>query len=466
MRTLSLLCLLLFSPFTIKAITLKWVDEVDRCAYRIDTQKKIIEKETRLGIWEVFGNINLLNVDEKEILPSNDIICLTPSNKSIRYLLVDCTNQVYQFDFKGLNFERIDKTYYRGYNCQSIRFIRKDTLYCVGGYGCFRTNNLLTYFQNETKEWDAINSLNNPPISIHKGLNGYYKERDIFFSGLNYYYSDAENNGNFINDFGMNEYSFRDKKWTTLGKITNPALLKIVETPNRVFDWNGKYFVIRVYEAPNNKIFIIDPVKNEVFKWEDKKRLFEPISDAGKDSKKEYIIGDSLYSSKLVTTAPQNYVSKQVVSLEQLKKEATFIGKVYESSGVNYWLISSIIAAIIIVCAVFYLKRSKAKPKEFGLSDKLDDIEKAMLAILIQNHHAEGIDTEQINTLLQVNNKTIENQRKVRHDFIKALTPKLALIYGIEEPIEKIPSSIDKRIFNYKLNNELYKKVTNQVSKT
>ncbi|MBA4850195.1 hypothetical protein [Emticicia sp. BO119] len=466
MRKLFILCLLLSCPLISKAITLKWVDEVDRCAYRIDTQKKIIEKETRLGIWQVVGHINLLNVDEKEILPSNVIICLTPSNKNIRYLLVDCTNQVYQFDFKILNFERIDKTYYRGYNCQSVRFIRKDTLYCVGGYGCFRTNNLLTYFQNETKEWDAINSLNNPPSSIHKGLNGYFKERDILFSGLNYYYSDAENNGNFLNDFGMNEYSFKEKKWTSLGKITNPALLKIVKTPNRIFDWSGKYFVIRVYEAPNNKIFIIDPVQNEVFKWEDKKRLFEPISDAGRDSEKEYIIGDSLYSYKLVTTAPQNYISKQVVSLEQLKKEATFIGKVYESSGLNYWFLTAIIVALIIVSILFYLKRPKAKKEVFGLSDKLDDVEKALLAILIQEHNTEGIDTEQINVLLKVNNKTIENQRKTRHDFIKALTSKLELIYGIEEPIEKIPSSIDKRIFNYKLNGQLFKKITNQANKT
>ncbi|RYU91054.1 hypothetical protein [Emticicia agri] len=128
MRNLTLLCLLLFSPFTIKAITLKWVDEVDRCAYRIDTQKKIIEKEIKPDIWQEIGNIHLINIDEKEILPSNNIIGLTPSNKNIRYLLVDCTNQVYQFDFKLLNFQRIDKTYYRGYNCQSVRFIRKDIL--------------------------------------------------------------------------------------------------------------------------------------------------------------------------------------------------------------------------------------------------------------------------------------------------------------------------------------------------
>jgi len=459
MRKFLITNLLLFFPVITQAITLKWIDKNDRCIYRVDTQKKILEKATKSDNWQLVGNVDLINVDEKEILPSNDIICLTTTDKNIKYLLVDCTHQVYQLDFRKMSLERIDKTYYRGYNCESVRFIRNNNIYSIGGYGLFRTNNLLVYFQNETKEWDAINCLNNPPKSIHKGLNAYLKEQDIFFSGLNYYYSDAENNGNFINDFGMYIYSFKENKWSKLGEIKNSILTKIAESPHRSFHWSGKYFVIRIYEAPMNKIFIIDPSQNEVFQWEDKKRFFDS-QVPGED--KEYIMGDSLYSSKTVKTTNQNYIAKQVLSLEKLKKEAKFVGKVYESSNINYWFLSGIIA-IIIAAVFFYVRKQKAKKEDSLLSDKLDETEKMLLNILIQKHNDEGVDTEQINTILQINHKTIENQRKVRHDFMKALTQKLALIYGIEEPIEKIPSAIDKRIFNYKLNDELLKKL---ISKT
>jgi len=464
MRKFLITNLLLFFPVITQALILKWVDENDRCIYRIDTQKKILEKETKADTWQVVGNIGLLNIDEREMLQSNKPICLFSSNKNLRYLLIDCTNQVYTFNFKTMSLERIDKTYYRGYNCESVRFIRKDTLYSSGGYGCFRTNNLLTYFQNETKEWDSFVFSNDAPKSIFKGLNGYLEKSDLFISGLNYHYSDSENQGKVITDFGMYEYSFRTGKWNKLGTIRNTLLKKISSDTNRSFHWNGQYFVIRIYEDTFNKIYIIDPLKNEIFEWKDKKRLFDSgIPHLVKEHEKEHIIGDSLYSYKAVITKNPNYIAKHVFSLEQLKKEGKFVGKVYESSNINYWILSGIIATII-ASVFFYVRKSKSKKETPLLSDKLDESEKMLLNVLIGHHNEQGVDTEQINTLLQINNKTIENQRKVRHDFIKALTQKLALIYGIEEPIEKIPSSIDKRIFNYKLNDNLYKKLGNKTN--
>lgn len=462
MRKSFIISLLLFFPLFANAITLQWVDEADRCIYRIDIQKKILEKELSSGVWQTAESINLVGVDEKEILPSSSVICLSPSAKNIRYLLIDCTHQVYQFDFNLMSLERMDKTYYRGYNCESTRFIRNDNLYSFGGYGLFRTNNLLVYFQKDTREWDAINCVNDAPRSIYKGLNGYSKQQDSFFSGLNFYHNDSENQGKMIIDFGMHEYSFKENKWIKLGEIKNSVFKEITDNISPYFHWNGQYFVIRIYKAPYNKIFIIDPVKNEVFEWEDKKRLFDiVVPHIVKEHDKEYIIGDSLYSYKTVTTGNQNYIAKQVLSLEQLKKEATLVGQVYESSKTNFWILLPV-AAIALAALLFYLKKDTGKKDDFGLSEKLDKVEKDLLVLLIRNHTSEGIDTEQINTLLMLNSKTIENQRKVRHDFIKALIPKLELIYGIENPIEKVPTSVDKRIFNYKLNEALFRKLTNE----
>jgi hypothetical protein len=64
----------------------------------------------------------------------------------------------------------------------------------------------MTYFQPESKEWMALNPANEAPKSIARGLEGYSKEKDVFFSGLNYFYSDAENKAKSIYDFGF--YAF------------------------------------------------------------------------------------------------------------------------------------------------------------------------------------------------------------------------------------------------------------------
>jgi hypothetical protein len=82
-----------------------------------------------------------------------------------------------------------------------------------------------------------------------------------------------------------------------------------------------------------------------------------------------------------------------------------------------------------------------------------------MIEVLIKNYEKGGMNTEQINDLLEIDDKSTDNQRKIRHEFIKTLNLKLKMMYNFDNSIERNQSNTDKRIFNYQLNEEIIEKL-------
>lgn len=472
MKNVVICCLLLLFFFPTKAQSLRWLDIEKKCVYRIDIKKSVLENSSNSNEWQEIGKVELKNIQEKDILAGNEIICLNTDDKNLVYLLMGCTNQVYQFNYKTLLLERIDKTYYGGFNCLSTKFIRNKTIYSVGGYGLFRTNNLFVYYQANRNEWDALNFLNDAPKSIYAGLSGYVKKTDSFLTGFNDILSGSENSGKRITDYGFYEYKFKDNKWYKLGEIKQTLLKNIKKEDLQHFHWNGKYFIFRVEYQGFNSFFIIDPFLNEVYHWVDNKRLFD--IEIPEKLEYEYVHEDSLFSYKVFNTGNRNSTQKFGISIEETKKQATYIGKLYELESNNFGILSitgiGLVIAFLVACYMFFKNKNESKNKNdnkdtFLSSHNLNDIEIKMVEVLIENHEKGGMSTEQINDLLIINDKSIENQRKIRYEFIKSLNLKLKMIYNFDNSIERTPSSTDKRIFNYQLNDEIMQELKILVNK-
>lgn len=152
--------------------------------------------ETSPNIWVNLGKVTSININENDFPPVVRVNSFeSDSDKQSRTFLIDCTNQAYHFSFKTRVLERIDKTYYRGYNCLATKFMRKDTLFSFGGYGFWQTINIQTYFKKTTNEWESYSPHNDAPKAINDGLNGYIPQKDIYFSAFNTFHSDSENKG-------------------------------------------------------------------------------------------------------------------------------------------------------------------------------------------------------------------------------------------------------------------------------
>jgi low affinity Fe/Cu permease len=437
----------------------KWLDVTNKKAYRLDIRTQILEQEISPDHWKKAGSIKMIGVDEKDLSTPLRFICLQADKKHLRYLLADCTQQVYQFDFEKMLLERIDATFYRGFNCFSTRFIRKGVIYSFGGYGMFRTNNLMTHYQHFSKEWIAIQSVNDAPKSIHNGMEGYHKQRDVFYSGLNLAHSPSENNGKLITDYYFYEYSFKNNEWRNVGLIDNEALKEIPLDHSLNYYWNGKYFIVRNYNLKNvkNTVTIIDPTKNEVYVWHDKELFLDRnLPNREKDFDEEYVIGDTLYRRR-----PESVTKKetfiQTVSIEKMKKEADYAGKLYthtDNNSLYYFLALAVSAALVIfLIRKNWLKKRKKEAQTFSFEND----EKRVLDVLLTNDT--GLTTDEINDLLNLSHKTIDNQRKLRNEFLKALNLKLYQMYEVKDAIERITLELDKRMVKYVLNSAIREKL-------
>lgn len=71
------------------------------------------------------------------------------------------------FRLKGDTLERIDKCIYHGANFGRYLFTWNKTIYALGGYGFFTTNNNLEYFNSLTKEWSFQPTRGDVPSYIH-----------------------------------------------------------------------------------------------------------------------------------------------------------------------------------------------------------------------------------------------------------------------------------------------------------
>jgi hypothetical protein len=443
------------------------LDTEKKRVYRIDLKKSVLEQSLNSIKWQEIGKTELINFQENDILQLYEIKCLNTANKNLVYLLMECTNQVYQFNYQTLKLERIDKTYYGGFNCRSIKFIRNNTIYSAGGYGLFRSNNLLIYYQKDRHEWDALNFLNEAPKSIFKGFSGYVKKTDSFFTGFNDFVSVSENIGKGYTDFGFYEYKFKENKWNKLGEIKQKVLRNIKKEYYQYFHWNGKYFIFRVNDGHFNNLFIIDPFLNQVYQWIDKERLFN--EEIPTELENEYVHEDSLFSYKVFVTNNRNERQKFAISIEKTKKQATYIGKFYEAENNDFWLLILAIGfGLAIVSFIIYFKFFKDKNIKkyvFYSSNALHSLEIKMIEVLIQNYEIGGISSEHISDLLEIDDKTIDNQRRLKHEFIKTLNLKLKILHNIDNAIERKQSSNDKRIFNYQLNDDIVKKLKKEFKK-
>ena len=86
--------------------------------------------------------------------------------------------------------------------------------------------------------------------------------------------------------------------------------------------------------------------------------------------------------------------------------------------------------------------------------------EKLLLQLLISRY--DGISVAQLNDLLNVQDKSAENQRQRRHLVIKELNTKLFVLFNIRECIIRIPDAFDSRKKQYiiLLSEEVYKELS------
>lgn len=428
------------------------------------------------NVWQSLGAVEMKNVLPDAFPPNTRVTCLPVGTGSFRYLMVDCTQEVYQFNTQTRILERLDKTFYRGYNCHSTKFLRRDTLYSVGGYGFWHTNNILSYYKSSNHEWESVNPIANAPQSIYQGFNGYLPKNDCFFSALSLYQNDSENKGVFTWSDSVYAYSFRKKTWERLGQLTQEFRQQIPDDFIEKATWFqlDSYFILKYYKSPQTFFLLVDPIRNEARMWRDTRKLLANLSDTYDNNiPGSYVWNNALYFRRYATGVTGKTVEIISLPMASLWKESSPIGAFYKpiNTGNSRWLYGLLGAlAILGLGTIVWLRKPGNSSLKAAINsqsdtlypDSLNQQERLIFDALLKASPTTGLTADDLNELLQINEKAPDNQRKIRAEVIKGMNFKLKHQWKIDEAVMRIPTTLDRRIYTYILNEQVLNRIQTQ----
>jgi hypothetical protein len=200
--------------------------------------------------------------------------------------------------------------------------------------------------------------------------------------------------------------------------------------------WNGTYFV----QFSREKVYLIDPVKNTVFVYKSNKEQFQ-------GGEYRFVSGDVVYCYWNLDNGP---VSK--LSIKDIYAKASYLGPFYAPKSYALYYVFGGLLIIVFAGILYYAKRRKQE-KYLSFDAQETAFLKALMALDAENY----LSTVEVNELLGLSGKTLENQRRIRLNTISQLNQKIQLFFQIEKAIERHISPEDKRLTRYSLNSAALK---------
>ena len=448
---------------------IKWQEDHSVNYLRLNVITRVIERFSHKTGWLKLDTIKSSNVDFREILPTAEGVHEFQINQgSTYYLTIHCTGQVYVLDKSNWTLSRLDKTFFRGSNCKNSVFKRGDDLYSFGGYGFWRSTNLLTKYDFIAKEWLSIGAEGDVPGSIFDGLAGYSPKKDRFYLLSTVEMNDTEKKTAFNRDYGIYEYDFFNQKFTRFGEIKLEIVRNFLDSKEtKPFVFNGRYFIIS--DKPNKEfaydtMFIIDVEDNfKVYQWQNPHRIYLNAQRGDEAESYMHVSGDSLVWADNLVKSSLEEPGYSVASVQTLLNESVYIGTLDEGTWVEkFSFLAGISVGTLTLLLLFILyRRYRLNRLNQSIRMTLGANERLFLDFLILNYEQGFVSGHQIIAFFGKHKSSPESQRQFRAKLIENFTKTLSLIFKNQEILDVQLDERDQRMFTYRLHSEIYKKLKN-----
>lgn len=398
------------------------------------------------------------------------------------YVLPQGTGRIYKLDINqgGYQCQRIDSTYFTGYNFRSIAFSLDSVFYSFGGNGFWNTNGTLRNYNLFSKQWDATMLSEN--IYWTKVADGFFMidtaKKTLSVKAISSPSNEVlkSSKAEKIKE-GLYQLNIKTGDWTRMGKMRDTAHTVVATLPwGLLVDYSG------VLDLAHNRYFMLSKKirANLVAIISSARYAYPPLATFAIDSV-VYIGGqfhpyDSVVISRadLIDTGIPVYTPPQPPGLlDDIEAESFLL--------VLFGFLSSILGLMLYrakkaqtapsvenlpVSAVETLSasedtsnavaapESEKHPTSFRstrILELLEERERLLLEFLF-NHSADERLTsiEEINKVVGVQNRSVEIQKRMRSDLIGSINQKLNIITKDKRPVvDKQRSEFDKRSFEY-----------------
>ncbi len=442
-RLLSTLLFTLFFSFSGNAISeFEWYDLTHLRQSRLDLINQVYEEKEAGGEWFTKSKIVLKGVLLADIPPYCKVNQFNFRAKKI--ISLPGTGQVYQFDTSTNELERLDKTFYRGYNFHALQFVKNDTLFSLGGEGFWRSNSILSYFDFKRKEWEQIKTFGDVPhgiLSLHAG---------IVPNQTKVIAIEAFQNGDFqIPSVGFFELDLVSHVWKRKGKVDLLALKKLGQSTANFIMLGHLMFL-----NDRQMGLFVDPETNQFYKYKGPRKQFFLMET------ELFQHGDQILSKQYDKNLPGENFKIDSMSIAELKKHAQVIGKFYDEeplfTSYEYLLFCLCICLLIsLFVNVWFLSTKKALSNSPNLLT-MPLGGKEFIELYKINGEEYLVSSEEISHLLGCEKKAFDTQRQYRAQFINAMNQYFADSFQIEEAVFRKADDGDKRFIKYGLKKSVF----------
>ena len=414
---------------------------------RIDFKSKKYWQEKQLNYWEVLGEVDLQSVNLGDLPPK--YIYNTFEIKGHFFFVIAGTGQVYKFDPLKRILSRVDQTYYRGYNFGAFQFSHNDSLFSFGGIGFWHYNNVQTFFDLQTKEWEMVKCKGDIPQRMYSTFAGYSKrEGKLFMLEIPDAFVAPT-----IQPLDFYEYDLKTNVWNKKGSVSVDFLNSFERRYAEVI-WTNDLFII---PSINGEI-IVDPIKNISYKYlGSKTSFFIP-------GFKIFAKGNMLYSYKKDFPEKSNKNYLDSLDIRVLMSQSEKIGPFYHPplwlSDQGYlYLICSVIFILSIVLNLNYLRSWRKWKSNFSNSNVLSAEALSFLHKCLALGLNHILTSNEITKLMGYDNQAYDTQRQYRSKLINHINLHFKNTYNIPNVIVRVSSNSDKRFVDYVISPHDFEKI-------
>ncbi len=451
------------------AQTFSWREPGVSTCYKVDFFTSHLYQSNAEGRWDDLGLMNFQDVKLGEVYWSSEGINPVKLQGQVgTFLIMECSGQVYRFTLATKTLKREDLTFFRGANCQSVQFARKNELYSLGGYGFWQSTNIMTKYNFISKDWQHILAKGDIPRSIHKLYGVYFAESDRFIQIGSSRINQTESAEVLDLDHGIYQFSFSNKKFERIGEVYEPTLREIIRQKRTNFMLTlGRYIIISPYEITtgynHDLLYIIDtqdsykgylwtnPARYQIRKFNEERGVIYSV----------YVRGQSIFLPQVHETYPYGTYQVAEVPIKMLLAESKYLGPVMDKPWLeNLQQIALVVLGVISLTVVLrFLVLLKQRKKKQQLDLLLGSNERQFLDFLRLNYRQGYVSGHQIIAFFGKHKSSPESQRQFRAKLIDGLTKSLGLVFPGEQVLDIQADEKDQRMLTYRLTETIYKEL-------
>lgn len=457
-------CILNFTYFaSAQNYIYEWINREKKIVEKFDLANQIFYEKKLRGEYVKKADIQVKNLVLRDI-PSDNHIYLYGFNINPNKTLFTLPGTGFVFLFDRVNnlFTRIDETFYKGYNFNSVQFLQDGKLYSVGGSGFWKIHATFTRFDFKSKEWELVDTYGEvKPQRVLNNLSGYNEKlHKLYVIEPNEEYSTKTTGLYRFFEMDTKTFQWTFKGWVDIAKFTGFGITAFE------VEWLGEFFYC--YRRPENPV-LIDPESNEILLYTGPKKLFWGFEQ------KNFYSNGTIYSLLPQFTRAKTVDILDSMSIKELRthlvKDNDFYEARYFDWSMREVVIGFISALIIIALLVYFLVNVKSNRKK--IVSKISTVDKSIWELLpshgkdllnfVQEHGCDYLfSTEEISKILDCGKKAFDTQRQYRSKFISHFNQFFEENFEIQEAISRITSEDDKRFVCYKVSEDALRQYVNR----